>query len=120
MVAYNFQAWKAPKVESGESRQTIRAWGKRRHAVPGELLQLYTGLRTKACRKLINPDPPCILASPVFMRNFGGIVLINVEGKLVTGAEQLAIDDGFYTLGDFIKFFRKTHGFPFEGILIKW
>lgn len=57
MPAYNFQKQFAPLVESGQKRQTIRAIGKRRHARPGESLQLYTGQRTKACRKLISPDP---------------------------------------------------------------
>ena len=67
MPAYNFQKQFAPLVESGQKRQTIRAIGKRRHARPGESLQLYTGQRTKACRKLISPDPECVSVQAVYM-----------------------------------------------------
>lgn len=59
MPAYNFRKQFAPLVESGQKRQTIRTIGKRRHARAGEPLQLYTGQRTKACRKLFSPDPEC-------------------------------------------------------------
>jgi hypothetical protein len=33
---------------------------------------------------------------------------------------QLAKDDGFNDLQSFIEFFQTTHGFPFEGQLIRW
>jgi hypothetical protein len=56
MPAYNFQKQFAPLVQSGEKRQTIRTLGKRSHAQPGNKLQLYTGMRTKQCRKLVDPD----------------------------------------------------------------
>ncbi|MGO4286877.1 ASCH domain-containing protein [Bosea sp. TAB14] len=45
-------------IESGRKRQTIRA-PRRRHARVGEQLQLYTGMRTKACR-LIRDDVICV------------------------------------------------------------
>jgi hypothetical protein len=53
------------------------------------------------------------------MDEFNGIVLINIGGKLVDDAESLAAADGFVTLGEFLNFFRSTHGFPFSGVLIK-
>jgi hypothetical protein len=49
MVAFNFKAQWASLVEDGIKRQTVRA-GLR--AQPGTMLQHYTGMRTKACRKL--------------------------------------------------------------------
>ena len=52
MVAYNFQARFAPDVAAGRKLQTIRAQGRRTHAKAGDRVQLYTGMRTKACRKL--------------------------------------------------------------------
>ncbi len=57
MVAYSFQKLFAPAIESGVKRQTVRA-PRKRHARVGELLQLYCGMRTRSCRKLI-PDPIC-------------------------------------------------------------
>ena len=51
MAALNFQKQFAPDVESGIKLQTIRA--KRKNPIKeGETLYLYTGMRTKKCRKL--------------------------------------------------------------------
>lgn len=57
MVAYSFNRRFVPAIEAGSKRQTIRAH-RRRHARIGEQLQLYTGMRTKACR-LIRDDVVC-------------------------------------------------------------
>ncbi len=57
MVAYSFNRRFVPAIESGIKSQTIRAH-RRRHARPGERLQLYTGMRTRACR-LIRDDVVC-------------------------------------------------------------
>ncbi|MEJ0016825.1 MAG: ASCH domain-containing protein [Acetobacteraceae bacterium] len=46
MVAYSFKRDFAAPILAGIKRQTIRA-DRRRHARPGEVLQLYTGMRTK-------------------------------------------------------------------------
>jgi hypothetical protein len=58
MVAYSFQKQFVPAIISGKKRQTIRAFGKRRHAYVGEPIQLYVGMRTKQCAKII-PDQIC-------------------------------------------------------------
>ncbi|MEG2173451.1 MAG: ASCH domain-containing protein [Desulfovibrionaceae bacterium] len=120
MSAYNFQARFASLVESGVKRQTIRATGKRRHARLGEPVQLYTGMRTRFCRKLIKPDPICIQTQSIEMVEFNSVVLIFINGELVQDAEALAVADGFYTFVDFINFFRRVHSFPFHGVLIRW
>ena len=120
MPAYDFKKQFAALVSSGQKRQTIRATGKRRHARPSEALQLYTGMRTKACRKLVTPDPVCREVLPITMCECNCIVLINIDGKLIDDAEALAVADGFRSLGEFLQFFRKTHGLPFQGVLIKW
>lgn len=57
MVAYSFQKQFVPAIRSGQKRQTIRA-DRKRHARPGEALQLYAGMRTKGCFKIID-DPVC-------------------------------------------------------------
>jgi hypothetical protein len=51
MVAYSFDKRFVPQIANGFKRQTIRAH-RRRHARPGEALQLYTGMRTKQCKKI--------------------------------------------------------------------
>lgn len=49
MVAYNFQAGFVPMILSGEKQQTIRL-PRKRHARPGEKLQLFTGARMSPTR----------------------------------------------------------------------
>lgn len=64
MVAYNFQSQFVEAIRNGSKSHTIRRNGKRRHARPGESLQLYSGMRTKACKKIIT-DPECVAAIPI-------------------------------------------------------
>lgn len=116
MVAYNFKAQFAPLVESGQKCQTIRALGKRRTPMPGEKLQLYIGMRTKSCRKLL--EVSCVAVQPV--RIDDGAVYVAGERLPYIDALKLAKDDGFESLDAFLVFFRKTHGSSFEGVLIKW
>lgn len=59
MVAYSFQAMFCPPIVDRIKRQTIRALGARRHAREGEDVQLYRGMRTKHCAKII-PDVRCL------------------------------------------------------------
>lgn len=128
MPAYNFQKQFALLVESGQKRQTIRAIGKRRHARPGESLQLYTGQRTKACRKLISPDPECLSVQAVYMfkiierRRDSDAYQLYLDGELVFWHDipEIANADGFENPTDFFNFFEDTHGMSFRGILIKW
>lgn len=51
MVAFNFRGQFIEAVETGRKRQTIRDT-LRPGAYPGAAVQLYYGLRTKACRLL--------------------------------------------------------------------
>lgn len=57
MVAYSFQKEFSPLIVDGLKRQTVRGH-RRRHARPGEMIQLFSGMRTRHCRKII-PDPVC-------------------------------------------------------------
>ncbi len=53
MVALNFKARFADDVETRRKRCSIRAPRKDgRDPKPGDSLQLYTGMRTRECRKL--------------------------------------------------------------------
>lgn len=126
MVAYNFRDRWANKVESGEKQCTIRGLRKR-HAIPGEPVQLYTGQRTKDCRKLVDPDPICINITPIIVRRsyaheLGRYKLEVADSDLLTDeqANTLAITDGFSDLDEFIHFFSLTYGLPFHGRLIEW
>ena len=63
MVAYSFKPMFAERIQSGAKCQTIRAHRKR-HAREGERMQLFTGMRTKHCERII-PDPLCLGVQPI-------------------------------------------------------
>ncbi len=111
MVAYNFQTRFADAVASGQKRQTIRAIRVNGHAMPGDTLQLYTGLRQGTARKLIDPDPICVKSVPIKITQNGVTV-----GGLPHDPEAFARADGFESFDDMKKFFE----LPFTGRLIVW
>lgn len=133
MVAYSFKQRFVQPIRVGLSRvslsfdcppkrQTIRAVGKRRHARPGETLQLYTAMRTKQCMKI--GDARCTSVSNVKMiiqtRRFsisvGGIPYVNAA------REEFARMDGFSCVEDMHQFWIANHpGIEhFEGVLVRW
>ncbi|MBD2429218.1 ASCH domain-containing protein [Phormidium sp. FACHB-1136] len=125
MVAYNFKPQFAPLIASGQKCQTIRALGKRRHARAGDTLQLYTGQRTRSCRKLL--DTVCTDAISIVMHphKMGEVVtglsiyLGHAECALdAASVDALAKADGFESISEFVDFFRER--LPFEGVLIQW
>ena len=130
MVAYSFAPQFIEPVSTLVKRQTVRAYRKR-HARPGEALQLYSGMRTKHCRKLVDPDPICIdLRQIVIAHGAGQPLLIELEGRFLRESEieEFAIADGFGgSVSDGLAaqrmadFWLKTHG-PrcFGGVVIRW
>ena len=119
MVAYNFKERFAEKIRDGSKCQTVR--GQRdRHARPGEPLQLYTEQRTKQCEKLITPDPICLSVEEIQITINNDLVVISGWILPPNKQEGFAIADGFESYAEFLAFFAETHGFNFEGVLIKW
>jgi hypothetical protein len=117
MTAYNFRPRFAALVQDGRKRQTIRKVRPHGNPVPGSMLQLYRGMRSPACQKLL-PDQKCIEASKVWIE--WGKVNINGCDLDPQYQAELAERDGFDHVIDFFSFFRDVHGLPFEGILIRW
>lgn len=117
MPAYNFQERFAPAVESGEKRQTIRRRRKRRTRVC-ETLYLYTGMRSKRCRLLMEAE--CVEVCPVEFGDGG----VNLDGwSMLAGspnADAFARADGFGTFEEMREWFRERYGLPFRGELIRW
>lgn len=117
MVAYNFKGQFADAVESGQKSRTIRAPRKDgRLPEPGAVLQLYTGMRTKSCRKLA--DAICTGVQSVEITDD----YLAVGGwRLPSGdAQKFAEKDGFKSASQMRDFFKSEHGLPFSGWLIKW
>lgn len=132
MVAYSFAPQFRDQVRLLIKRQTVRAF-RRRHAVPGEPIQLYTAMRTKHCRKLVDPDPTCVRVRLIeIMIRFDRkcpIDWIAIEGRKLSGeeAETFAVADGFSrrlmhsALAEMGEFWLAAHGSGrFEGVLIEW
>lgn len=140
MVAYSFNKRFIDPIRVGLSRvslsfdcppkrQTIRAIGKRRHARPGETLQLYHGMRTRQCVKI--GDARCVNVVGIRIHVNGGRVVIapgtreeNVFDKTVQ-LDAFAQRDGFADWPDMQAFWREEHGDlsrlgPFVGVLILW
>lgn len=132
MVAYSFAPQFRQSVALGLKTQTVRA-ARVRHAKPGERLQLYTGMRTKYCRKLIDIDPVCTditdIEIVVTIQHPKVIASIRLGGRDLSDdeIEQFARADGFQA--NFLRtaraamgeFWLDNHGqCRFRGVVIKW
>ena len=117
MPALNFKTQFAPLVESGKKKQTIRQV--RKHPIKvGDTLYLYTGMRTKQCRKL--REVICTKISEITILASTLDAYMNGKYLRYSGFNALARKDGFYGATYFHAFFRKQYGLPFEGVLIEW
>ena len=110
-----FQDWKAAKVKDGSSLQTIRP-PRKRPIHPGDELSLrrWTGKpyrsKQEVLREAVCSEVMGIEISKLF-------VTYSVPGP---GLDALAHADGFRDWPEMREWFRKTHGLPFVGVLIRW
>lgn len=123
MAAYNFQTRFVGPIQRGTKTQTIRRIGKRRHARAGEMVQLYTGMRTKQCRKIVE-DRICLQAVQITIYiGESWFEKIYVSGVMLHPVEwtKFAKRDGFDSVDDFYQCFKSMHGAgTFRGVLIQW
>lgn len=131
MVAYSFKAMFADQIERGAKCQTVRA-DRQRHARVGEAVQLYTAMRTRHCRKLVDPDPVCFAVEPIYIwvSDYDPkiIAAVEIDGIRLSDDEiaEFAIHDGFGECGDCPRtamgeFWLENHGAgDFHGVLIRW
>ena len=116
MAALNFSPEFAPLVEARTKRQTIRRSDRIR---VGQRLQLYTGQRTKECRKLVTPDPICTVVTYVHL-SADDIVLGNVK-HAPRDFDEFARADGFTNYRAMWLWFSERYEVGhFIGRLIKW
>jgi hypothetical protein len=126
MPALNFQPRFAALVQRGEKRQTIRL-PRRQPIRVGQMLYLYTGLRTKQARLL--REAVCTSVGPVEITDGihektaipydPGILYVNGM-RIGFGKDAFARADGFDSWADMVAWFKSTHGLPFHGHLITW
>ncbi len=133
MPSFNFQARFADAVESGTKTQTIRAMRKDgRDAKVGQTLYLFTGMRTKQCRKLGEGICTSVRRLTLTVRhpatrnvNFTLSDPFWLGSSRSGGRDQarftrLAHRDGFETADEMAAWFEKAHGLPFTGQLYSW
>ena len=126
MPLYDFQERFAPKVESGEKQQTIRAKRKNPPKI-GQIAYCKVGLRTKNCRHL---GQWWIKAVYDIVIHRGVLIL---DGREISGNPSLDYMDAFAVMDGFdcwgyvdlgrgntlLQFFE-PRGLPFHGDLIMW
>ncbi len=120
MVAYSFRPRFAAPIIDGMKCQTIRA-PRRRHAKPGEQLQLYTGMRTRRCRLIARAECASIHEIEI-VTLASGLLPIEVD-RVPIGCDidAFARADGFRGSFDMWDFWREMHGLGvFSGVLIRW
>lgn len=125
MVAYSFQTRFVPFISDGLKRQTIRL-DRKRHVRSGELIQLYCGMRTKNCFKIV-PDVVCRSIHPIQIEyKDGGFEVITLDGAEIPKEDwdAFAKADGFAEIGEMQEFWVEKHNATepdkFEGVLIRW
>lgn len=114
-IVRTFKPQFAPRVESGEKRQTIRPTPKVMPR-PGDIFDArqWTGLPYRSKQRKLGEWPVVRVAQCTI--NSQGVVYI--DGELAP--KGFAKADGFCGSCAMINWFRDTHGLPFSGILIEW
>ncbi len=124
MPALSYHKQFAPAVEAGQKLQTIRALRK----VPvklGDTLYHYTGMRTKACRRLgVSTCQSANQIDIIRWKGQRGVFLQDCPGggqRRLGNIEMsvLAITDGFPDVDAFYAWFIANTG-HFTGQLITW
>lgn len=124
MVAYSFQKQFVRPILEGTKRQTIRD-ERKRHARPGEELQLYTGMRTRDCKLIAKVS--CIRVGTITLDlDAGRAVILDNDGMATMHAhdriEHFARADGFESFEAMRAFWAKHHPgvTSFQGVIITW
>lgn len=116
----NFLRQFAPAVERGEKRMTIRATRKdRKVPAVGDTLRLYTGLRTRGARLLLETTASCVWR--VRMDFTDRYIVIDGTRLCQEAARLTAKLDGFDTVDAFLDYFRAScMSDQFEGFAVHW
>lgn len=126
MPALNFQRRFADDVELGIKRQSARAHrvDGRAHCKVGDVLKLYTGMRTKQCRLLGEADVISVSSIEIFgteMKIDGHLLHATLHSRDDEQTDnEFAKADGFESFMDMADWFQNTHGLPFKGVVIRW
>lgn len=115
MTAYNFKSVFAYRVEDGLKRQTVRD-RRKRPTCEGMGLQLYSGMRTARCRKLL--DAVCTGVLPVEIGE--GEIRLAERNLTYPEIREFALRDGFLHPENLFEFFENHYGLPTQKEVIFW
>ncbi len=121
MPALNFQARFADAVEARVKRHTVRL-ERKRPIQPGDTLHLYTGMRTKACRRL-GPPETCTENRPIVVEaDPQAGFTVTMDGRRLGRAEASAFAqaDGLASAHELYEWVRDHYGLPFRGVVHYW
>jgi len=115
MVAFNFSQEFVGSIETGIKTQTLRA---KKRAKPGDILQLYTGMRTKACR-LIVPPVVCLVAD--YCHIAPDEITFGNKDLHPKSIDEFAAMDGFTSYEALLRWFENKYGQNhFIGFVHRW
>jgi uncharacterized protein YqfB (UPF0267 family) len=122
MVAYSFKARFREPILAGTKQQTIRA-PRKRHARPGEEMQLFTGMRTKHCHLIAKVICKDVSMIRILVRK--SEIEIMPSGETFRTAPELdtfARLDGFADWSEMLAFWIESHpAVPtFYGTMLRW
>lgn len=116
MPAVNFLKRYAPKVASGEKRQTVRM----RQFSIGAQLHLFTGMRTKSCQRLgkgvVTSSRPIVIDYVDYVPS----IQVNGIDYSVKEMEAFARADGFSDLDAFMAYFSEQYDLPMAAWVTEW
>lgn len=109
MVAYSFQKQFEKPIVDGLKPHTLRN-ERKRHARPGEEVQLYVGMRTKHCRLLGRAT--CKAITPIRIDFKRCAIRIGARGTIhgIQRLDAFAVTDGFADWAGMRAFWMKEHG----------
>jgi len=114
VVAFNFSPEFANAVVSGEKCQTVR---KTARAKKGDMLQLYTGQRTKKC--MILREAECLYVDYVHIAPDG--LTVGDTEKHAGNSDAFAKRDGFKDYPAMVAWFKAKYGTDhFIGYVHRW
>ncbi len=123
MIVLMFQDQFIPKILDGSKHTTIRKIRKRGNPKPGDILSLrqWTGKPYRSKQEVIK-EVVCEAVDIIYIYENGVSTDSGIYGKFINRENEklVARKDGFSSWADMLNWFRKTHGLPFEGNLIRF
>lgn len=117
MVAFNFKKTFVRRIENRSKTGTIR---QTQRCQPGAAMQLYTGQRTKHCRRV--GTATCQHVIPLRIHK-NRIEFLSGQMHSLRDAAELeafAHDDGFDSWAEMVAFFEKEYSLPAAAYLHVW